>query len=120
VCRPENDLRGAEVYSERYSISERDTAEAGMQDAAWHVLSQYCSLLSGVANCLNQRYYPHCSTGSTGSVIDSPVGEVNPKLSSTVNLAVVLNTELDHALDELSRAHAKIAEMRAERVERRR
>jgi hypothetical protein len=27
---------------------------------------------------------------------------------TTVNLAVVLNTELDHALDELSRAHAEI------------
>jgi hypothetical protein len=40
-------------------------------------------------------------------------------LSSTVNLAVVLNTELDHALDELSRARAKIAQLRAERVEHR-
>jgi hypothetical protein len=40
-------------------------------------------------------------------------------LSSTVNLAVVLNMELDHALDELSRAHAKIAQLRAERAERR-
>jgi hypothetical protein len=35
-------------------------------------------------------------------VIVSPVGEDNPRLSSTVNLAAVLNTELDHALDELS------------------
>jgi hypothetical protein len=40
-------------------------------------------------------------------------------LSSTVNLAVVLNTELDHALDELSRARAEIAQLRAERAERR-
>jgi hypothetical protein len=39
-------------------------------------------------------------------------------LSSTVNLAAVLNTELDHALDELSRARAEVAELRAERVER--
>jgi hypothetical protein len=40
-------------------------------------------------------------------------------LSSTVNLAAVLNTELDHALDELSRARAEIAQLWAERVERR-
>jgi hypothetical protein len=46
-------------------------------------------------------------------VIVSPVGEDNPRLSSTVN------TELDHALDELSRAHAEIALLRDERVERR-
>ena len=40
-------------------------------------------------------------------------------MSSTVNLAAVLNTELDHALDELSRARAEIALLRAERAERR-
>ena len=52
-------------------------------------------------------------------MIVSPIGEDNPRLSSTVNLAVVLNTNLDDALDELSRAHAEVAELRAERVERR-
>jgi hypothetical protein len=43
----------------------------------------------------------------------------NPRLSSTVNLAAVLNIELDHALDELSRACAEIAQLWAERAERR-
>jgi hypothetical protein len=52
-------------------------------------------------------------------VVVSPVGEDNPRLSSTVNLAVVLNMELDHALDELSRTHAEIAQLRAERAKRR-
>jgi hypothetical protein len=52
-------------------------------------------------------------------VIVSPVGENNPRLSSIVNLATVLNTELDHVLDELSRARAEIALLRAERVEHR-
>jgi hypothetical protein len=40
-------------------------------------------------------------------------------LSSTVNLAAMLNTELDHALDELSRARAEIAQLRAARAEHR-
>jgi hypothetical protein len=40
-----------------------------------------------------------------------PIGEDNPRLSHTVNLVVVLNTELDHSLDELSRARAEIAEL---------
>jgi hypothetical protein len=31
----------------------------------------------------------------------------------------VLNTKLDHALDELSKAHAEITQLRAERVEHR-
>jgi hypothetical protein len=109
VRRPENSLRGAEVCSEHYSISERDSAEAAMQDAARHALSHYCSVLSGVADGLNLKYYPRRPSGSTGGMVVSPVGEDNPRLSSTVNLAAVLNTELDHALDELSRARAEIA-----------
>jgi hypothetical protein len=48
----------------------------------------------------------------------SPVGEGNPRLSSMVNLVGVLNTELDHTLDELGKARAEIAELCAERVER--
>jgi hypothetical protein len=39
VRRPEDGLRGVEVCSEHYSISERDSAEAAMQDAAQHALS---------------------------------------------------------------------------------
>jgi hypothetical protein len=119
VRRPENSLQGAEACSEHYSISKRDSSEAAMQDAAQRALSHYCSVLSGVADGLDLKYYPRRPSGSIGGVIVSPVGEDNPRLSSTVNLAVVLNTELDHALDELSRARAEIALLRAERVERR-
>jgi hypothetical protein len=35
----DNDLRGAEAFSEHYSITERDTAEVAMQDAARRTLS---------------------------------------------------------------------------------
>jgi hypothetical protein len=38
VRRPENSLQGAEACSEHYSISERDSAEAAMQDAARRAL----------------------------------------------------------------------------------
>jgi hypothetical protein len=109
VRRPENSLWGAEVCSEHYSISERDSTEAAMQDATRRALSHYCSVLGGVADGLNLKYYPRRPSGSTGGMIVSPVGEDNPRLSGTVNLAIVLNTELDHALDELSRARAEIA-----------
>jgi hypothetical protein len=119
VCLPENSLRGAEVCSEHYSIFERDSAEAAMQDVARRALSHYYSVFGGVADGLNLRYYPRRPSGSIGGVVVSPVGEDNPRLSSTVNLTVVLNTELDHALDELSRAHAEIAQPWAERAERR-
>jgi hypothetical protein len=49
-------------------------------------------------------------------VIVSPVGEGDPKLNSMVNLVVMLNTELDHALHELGKVWAEVAELRAERV----
>jgi hypothetical protein len=119
VRRSENSLRGAEVCSEHYSISERDSAEAAMQDATRRALSHYCLVLGGVADGLNLKYYPHRPSSSTGDMVVSPVGEDSPRLSSTINLAAVLNAELDHALDELSRARAEIAQLRAERAEHR-
>jgi hypothetical protein len=114
VHHPDDDLRGAEAFSEHYSITKRDTAESAMQDVARRALSQYCSLFSGVADGLDQKYYPRRSTGSAGSVIASPVGEGNPKLNSMVNLAAVLNTELDHALNELGKVRVEVAELRVE------
>jgi hypothetical protein len=65
VRRPENSLHGAEACSEHYSISERDSAEAAMQDAARRALSHYCSVLGGVADGLNLKYYPRRPSGST-------------------------------------------------------
>jgi hypothetical protein len=90
-----------------------------MQDVARRALSQYCLLFKWVAYGLDLRYYPCRPTGSTEGVVVSPVGEGNPRLSSTFNLAAVLNTELDHALDQLSRARAEVAELQAKRAERR-
>jgi hypothetical protein len=62
---PENSLWGAEICSEHYSISEQDSVEAAMEDAAWCALLHYCSVLSGVANGLNLRYYPRRPYGNT-------------------------------------------------------
>jgi hypothetical protein len=56
VRHPDDDLRGAEAFSEHYSITERDTAEAAMQDAARRALSQYCLLFSGVVDGLDLKY----------------------------------------------------------------
>jgi hypothetical protein len=119
VRRSNNDLWGEEAYSEHYSITERDTTEASMQDAARRALSQYCSLFSGLVDSLDLKYYPRYSIDSTRSVIVSPVGEGNPRLSSMVNVVIVLNTELDHALNELGKARVEITELHAERAERR-
>jgi hypothetical protein len=85
-----------------------------MQDAARHALPQYCLLFSEVADGLDLKYYPRCSTDSAGGVIVSPIGEGNPRLNSMVNLVAVLNTELDDALDELGKVRAEVAELRAE------
>jgi hypothetical protein len=116
VRRPDDDLWGAEAFSEHYSITKRDTVEAAMQDAARWPLSQYCLLFSGVADGLDLKYYPRRSTGSAGGVIVSPLGEGNPRLSSMVNLVAMLNTKLDHALNELGKVQAEVAELRAECV----
>jgi hypothetical protein len=112
--RPDDDLRGAEAFSEDYSITKRDTVEVAMQDATRCALSQYCSLFSRVDDGLDLKYYPRRSTDSAGGVIVLPVGEGNPRLNSMVNLAAVLNIELDHALDELGKVWAEVAKLHAE------
>jgi hypothetical protein len=66
VRRPNDDLQGAEAFSEHYSITERDTAEAVMQVVARRALLQYCSLFSGVVDGLDLKYYPRRSTDSAG------------------------------------------------------
>jgi hypothetical protein len=71
-------------------------------------------LFNGVADGLDLKYYPRRSIGSAGGVIVLLVGEGNPRLNNMVNLAAVLNTELDHALDEFGKVRAKVAELRAE------
>jgi hypothetical protein len=55
VRHPDDDLRGAEAFSEHYSITERDTAKEAMQDAARRALLQYCSLFSGVGDGLDLK-----------------------------------------------------------------
>jgi hypothetical protein len=71
-------------------------------------------LFSGVADGLDLKYYPRCSTGSAGGVIVSLVGEGNPRMNNMVNLAVMLNIELDHTLDELGKVREEVVELRAE------
>jgi hypothetical protein len=118
--RPENSLWGAKVCSEHtlslsgtllrrpcrmpHSVRFHTTAQCSM---GWPMVST------------RGRYYLHRPSGSTRGMVVSPAGDDNLRLSSMVNLAAVLNTELDHALDELSRARAEIAQLRAERVEHR-
>jgi hypothetical protein len=75
-------------------------------------------MFSGIADGLDLKYYPRRSIDSAGGVIVSPVGQGNPRLSSMVNLVAVLITELDHALNELGKARAEIAELCGKRAAR--
>jgi hypothetical protein len=94
VRRLENSLWGAEVCLEHYSISERDSAEAAMQDAARRALSHYCSVLGGVVDGLDLRYYPHRPSGSIRGVVVSPVvtPQVLPKaLAQYMHLCPIIS-----------------------------
>jgi hypothetical protein len=75
-------------------------------------------LFSGVAGDLDLKYYTRRSTGSARGVIVSPIGEGNPRLNNMVNMVAVLNTELDHVLDELGKVRVEVVKLRAERAVR--
>jgi hypothetical protein len=79
-----------------------------MQDVARRALSQYCLLFSEVADGLDLKYHPRCLTDSAGGVIVLPVGEGNPRLNNMVNLVAMLNTELDHTLDEVGKVRVDV------------
>jgi hypothetical protein len=53
VRRLDDDLWGAEAYSEHYSITEQNVVEAAMLDAGQRALSQYYSLFSGLVDGLD-------------------------------------------------------------------
>jgi hypothetical protein len=63
----EDGLRGGEVCSEHYSLSERDSAEAIIQDAARRALSLYCLCSVG---------WPTVLTGGITPVVRLAVLEV--------------------------------------------
>jgi hypothetical protein len=76
--RSENSLQGAEVCSEHYSISERDSSEVAIQYVARRALSHYCSVLGGVADGLNLRYYPRRPSGIEMAMGKYPSGITTP------------------------------------------
>jgi hypothetical protein len=63
---------------------------------------------------LGKAAFAECPTKGTRQS-----GRHSAKSWIPVVLATVPNTELDHALDELSKARAEIAQLRTERAERR-
>jgi hypothetical protein len=63
------------------------------------------------------KYYPHWLGGSMTSSIVSPLDEGNLRLDAHTDLTMVLNTELDHALDELCQTSERLWKMGAELVE---
>jgi hypothetical protein len=65
VRRPKDGFRGAKLCSEHYSISVRDSTKEAMQDVARRALSQYYSMLGGMADGLDLRCYPRRPSGST-------------------------------------------------------
>jgi hypothetical protein len=63
-----------------------------MQDDVWCALSSCCSMFGGVTDGLNLRYYPHRPASNTESVVVSPIGEDNPRLSSIINPLAIEST----------------------------
>lgn len=92
--------RAAREISVHYAISDRDTQEAGIADAARQALYVYRQRFLRDTQNGPERWYPRRISGQTACTIASTANVQDPQLVSTVALVAALNTDLDAALEE--------------------
>ena len=83
-----------------YAISDRDTQEAGIADAARRAYYVYRQKFFRDTQNGPERWYPRRISGQTACTITSTTDVQNPQLASTVEVVAALNTDLDAASEE--------------------
>lgn len=106
-------LRAAREESVHYALSDRETQEAGIADAARQALYVHRNQFYTEIQSDRDRWYPRRERGKAACRIASTADVTDPQMVSTVALVATLNTELDAALDESSRLRAELAETQA-------
>ena len=92
--------RAAREISVHDALSDRDSQEAGIADAARQALYVYCQKFFRDIQNKPERWYPRRRSGQTACTIASTTNVQDPQLVSTVALVAALNTDLDAVSEE--------------------
>ena len=109
--------RAAREISVHYALSDRDTQEAGIADAARQAYYVYRHKFFAKIKDEPERYHPRRKSGATACTIASTADVQDPQLASTVALVATLNTELDAVTDENAMLRRKLTAMQEKNEE---
>lgn len=96
----DSEARAARQISVHDAISDRDSQEAGITDAARQAYYYYRHAFFAEIQDDPERWHPRRRSGETACTIASLAGVEDPQLASTVALVATLNTELDAVSEE--------------------
>ncbi|CAO2175745.1 unnamed protein product [Urochloa humidicola] len=103
--------RAARRMTRHSALSDRETIEAGIGDAARQAYFRYRHELWPEIQERADRYHPRRVSGETACTIASTAEVTDRQLASTVSLVAVLNTDEDALSDENHLLRTRVTEL---------
>ncbi|CAN6333579.1 unnamed protein product [Urochloa humidicola] len=97
---PDQWAKAARRMTQHHALSDRETMEAGICDAARQAYYRYRQELWQEFQNRPERYHPRRASGETACTIATTAGVTDRQLASTVSLVAVLNTDVDALSEE--------------------
>ncbi|CAN6244211.1 unnamed protein product [Urochloa humidicola] len=114
---PDPSARAARRMTRHSALSDRETIEAGIGDAARQAYFRYRHELWPEIQERADRYHPRRASGETACTIASLAEVTNRQLASTVSLVAVLNTNVDALSDENHLLRTRVTELQERIIE---
>ncbi|CAO2141562.1 unnamed protein product [Urochloa humidicola] len=114
---PDQFARAARWMTRHSALSDRETIETGISDAARQAYFRYRNELWPEIQERAYRYHPRRASGETACTIATTIGVTGRQLASTVSLVAVLNTDVDALSDQNHLLRTQITELQERIIE---
>ncbi|CAO2163658.1 unnamed protein product [Urochloa humidicola] len=114
---PDPTARAARRMTRHSTLSDRETIEAGIGDAARQAYFRYRHELWPEIQERADRYHPRRASGETACTIASIAEVTDRQLASSVSLVAVLNTDVDVLSDENHLLRTRVTELQERIIE---
>ncbi|CAN6299595.1 unnamed protein product [Urochloa humidicola] len=114
---PDPTARAARRMTRHSVLSDRETIEAGIGDAARQAYFRYRHELWPEIQERADRYHPRRASGETACTIASIAEVTDRQLASTVSLVAVLNTDVDALSDKNHLLRTRVTELQERIIE---